>query len=149
MSARVELRLVGTLDHLRVVWQTGDALLEAVPFAEDPSGTRYNFMIAVQEMLTNVLRHAYGGDESIPVEVAFEIDDQRAAVEIRDQGPEFDPRQVDRPEEDAFPMEEGGYGIMITKTVMDELDYQRVDGWNVLSMSKSVVPVEMGVENRL
>src|SRR5262245_37329417 len=58
MSTRVELRLSGAMDHLRIVWQTGETLLESVPFQDDPDGTRYNVLLAVQEMVTNILRHA-------------------------------------------------------------------------------------------
>ena len=139
MTAVVELRLRGSMDHLRIAWQTGETLLESIPFDEDPEGTRYNFLLAVQEMVTNVLRHAYGGveGEDDQVVVEFTAADSGMAVVIRDHGPEFNPVQAETPQEsDAMP-QSGGYGIMIAKMVMDEIGYTRDGAWNVLRMFKS------------
>ena len=151
MTAKVELRLCGPMDHLRLVWQTGETLLESVPFQEDPEGTRYNVLLALQEMVTNVLRHAYQGDEKRPVEVQFEAAGDGIAVTLRDQGPEFNPLEVDSPEPrssmQAIP--DGGYGIMIARMVMDTIDYRRERGWNVVRMQKVVrAPVMAGVRTR-
>ena len=142
MSATVQLRLCGAMDQLRIVWQTGETLLESIPFQDDPEGTRYNVLLAVQEMITNVLRHAYGKDDEQPVLVAFEADDRGIQVEIRDQGVAFNPAvvEISDSDDDGMPQDPGGYGIMIARMVMDRLDYVREGDWNVLSMSKSVHP---------
>lgn len=141
MTAKVQLRMCGPMDHLRIAWQTGETLLESIPFREDPEGTRYNVLLAVQEMLTNVLRHAYRGDQEMPVVIDFEANERGMWVELRDRGPRFDPSEVyaDLPPE-GMPKDDGGYGIMIAKVVMDELEYTREDDWNVLRMFKSVQP---------
>ncbi|HLU39808.1 MAG TPA: ATP-binding protein, partial [Planctomycetota bacterium] len=117
MSARVELRLSGPLDHLRLVWQAGETVLETVPFQDDPEGTRYNVLVALQEMLTNVYRHAYRGDETRPVEVEMRADHDGFAVTLRDHGPPFDPRTAPIPAlpPDGVPPEVGGFGIMIAR----------------------------------
>ena len=143
MSACVELKLSGPMDHLRLIWQTGETLLESVPFDVDPEGTRYNFLVALQEMVTNIYRHGYGGDDSQPLSVSFAVDVQGVSVTLRDRGPAFDPRGVASPAlcEDAAPTEAGGFGIMIARAVMDQVDYARVDGWNVLTMRKAALAV--------
>lgn len=147
MTAKAQLRLEGEMDHLRIVWQTGEALLESLPFEEDPEGTRYNILLAVQEMVTNILRHAYGGDEQQPVVVEFASDPSGMSVEVRDRGSEFDPLQVNEPHGvGELPSAEGGYGIMITKIVMDELEYERQGDWNVLRMFKSVAPTNAAAQ---
>jgi serine/threonine-protein kinase RsbW len=142
MRAQATIKLTGPMDHLRIVWQTGEALLENVPFEEDPEGTRYNVQLALQEMVTNVLRHAYGLDERGPIEVAFELQDEALEVELRDRGPAFDPlsfrRQRDEADEadDAVPTEVGGFGIEIARAVMDDVSYVREAGWNCLRLTK-------------
>lgn len=147
MTAKAQLRLEGAMDHLRIVWQTGEALLESLPFEEDPEGTRYNVLLAVQEMVTNILRHAYAGDEQRPVLVEFAADAAGMAVEVRDLGSQFNPLQVEGPiGETELPVAEGGYGIMITKIVMDDLEYERDGDWNVLRMFKSVQPTGAAVQ---
>ncbi len=141
MTAKVDLTLTGSLDQLRIVWQTGEALLESVPFSEDPEGTRYNILVSLQEMVTNVMRHAYDGDDAQPIGLTFEADETRFSVELRDCGPAFDPRGYDLTdvsEADEMPHQCGGYGIMIAMTVMDDVDYERRDGWNCVQLTKLV-----------
>jgi serine/threonine-protein kinase RsbW len=136
MTASVDLRLSGSLDHLRLVWQTGETLLEAFPFDEDPEGTRYNVLVALQEIVTNVLRYAYQGDEARPLQVQFRADDQEFRIVVRDGGPAFDPLQHKSLVDTATPNEAGGYGIMIMRAVMDDVSYRRDGAWNVLTMVK-------------
>lgn len=141
MTGTVDLRLCGSMDHLRILWQVGETMLESVPFEDDPEGTRYNVLLAVQEMLTNILRHAYGNDDTKPIEVLMKASAENFTVELRDHGAEFDPLAHEVTNEDPIATpntETGGYGIMITRMVMDGVTYARKDGCNVLSMRKDV-----------
>ncbi len=140
MTATVELTLTGPMDQLRIAWQTGETLLEAVPFTDDPEGVRYNTLLAIQEMVTNVLRHAYHCDESKPVRLIFTADDAGFSICLMDQGEKFDPRghMVAAPSEDEFPTDMGGYGIFIASMVMDSIEYRWDGTWNILTMTKLV-----------
>ena len=140
MIAHAQLTLRGSLDHLRITWQTGETLLESVPFDGDPECSRYNTLLAVQEMLTNVLRYGYRGDPSQPVQVGFIVSDERVEITIRDMGPEFNPLEHETadPEGEDGLLVESGYGIHITKMVMDHLHYSREEGCNVIRMTKLV-----------
>lgn len=141
MNGTVDLRLCGSMDYLRILWQVGETLLESVPFEDDPEGTRYNVLLAIQEMVTNILRHAYGNDDSKPVEVRMQTHPENFTVELRDRGPAFDPLSHEVPTTDLIATantETGGYGIMITKMVMDSVTYARRDGCNILTMRKDV-----------
>lgn len=141
MSSQILLRLTGPVDHLRICWQVGETVLDSVRFRVDPECTRYNVLLALQEMVTNVLRHAYEGDEQRPIEVVFTASEESFDMELRDQGPAFDPLQHDVTEllgDESIPTTAGGFGIHIAKLVMDEVAYERRDGWNVLRMTKLV-----------
>lgn len=141
MFSQVVLKLTGPMDHLRLVWQTGETMLESVVFDDDPEGNRYNVLLALQEMVTNVLRHAYRLNESKPIEVVFSLAQDQFRIELRDQGPPFDPLAYE-PGEAAFgddmPTECGGFGIHIARMVMDQVGYSREAGWNVLRLAKDV-----------
>ena len=139
MVSQVVLKLTGPMDHLRLVWQAGETLLDSVVFDEDPEGARYNVLVALQEMVTNVLRHGYKLDESKPIEVSFEVGDDMLLITLRDQGPAFDPLRYDSRAVDAdesMPSECGGHGIRIARQVMDKVEYERIDGWNTLRLYK-------------
>lgn len=140
MRAQVTMKLTGPMDHLRLVWQTGETLLESVVFDDDPEGTRYNVLLALQEMVTNVLRHAYDLDVTRPIEVVFELADDMLQIVLRDEGPAFDPLAYDTSacEDGEMPQESGGFGIHIARAVMDTVEYARENGRNVLRMAKCV-----------
>lgn len=139
MFAQVLLRLTGPLDQLRLVWQTGETMLESIAFEEDAEGTRYHVLLALQEMVTNVLRHAYERDETLPIEVQFTVTGDAFEVELRDRGDAFDPLAHDTSDlavSETMPAEAGGFGIYIARMVMDEVAHVRRDGWNILRMKK-------------
>ena len=130
------------MDHLRIVWQTAETLIESVRFREDPENTKYNVLISLQEMLTNIIRHAYESKDR-PIDVEFSVSESTFEAVLKDQGPEFDPTAFE-PDADASAAEEGealrvgGYGIVIARMVMDAISYQRDGDWNVLRLTKSV-----------
>ena len=141
MAAQVAIKLTGPMDHLRLVWQTGETLLDSVVFDEDPEGSRYNVLVALQEMVTNVLRHGYAFDDSKPIEVVFDLGEDVLHITIRDRGPEFNPLAYDTTPIDllpSMPTECGGHGIRIARMVMDRVEYSRENGWNSLRLTKWV-----------
>jgi serine/threonine-protein kinase RsbW len=141
MLAQVSLTLTGPLDHLRLVWQTGETLLAAVAFDEDPEGSRYQVLLALQELVTNVLRHGYRLDQRRPIEVVFGLAEDHFEVLLRDEGPAFDPLGHDTselPDGEQMLTESGGFGIHIVKLVMDRIDYARVNNRNELRLVKFV-----------
>ncbi len=141
MRSQVVIKLTGPMDHLRLVWQTGETLLDSVAFDEDPEGTRYNVLLALQEMVTNVLRHGYANDDKKPIEVVFDVSEDTLQIVLRDQGPKFDPLTFDTSacgSGESMPSEAGGFGIHIARLVMDHVEYAREGGWNTLRLRKCV-----------
>lgn len=139
MSATVELRLDGPMDHLRLAWQAGETLLASVPFEQEAESQRYNILLSVQELLTNILRHGYEGDESQPVEISMMASEDGFVFELRDRGLPFDPLSHEEApvSGEGSELQIGGYGIVIVKMVMDQLSYRYEGGWNILRAEKS------------
>lgn len=146
MTAEVLLQLTGNVDHLRTTWQAAEALLEHVPFEEDPVQTRYNVLLALQEALSNVLRHGYGGPapgSRAFIQVGLSWDGETFRMELRDEAEAFDPTQIfGAPDtEDSAMIPEGGYGIHIIRAVLDNMFYKREGQHNVLVLEKLLAPV--------
>ena len=76
--------------------------------------------LAVDEVLTNVMRHAYGGKEG-KIQVEVKDHSNRVEIAIRDFGTKFDPTQMPMPE--LPPKKPGGLGIYFVKTLMDKVEY--------------------------
>jgi serine/threonine-protein kinase RsbW len=73
--------------------------------------------LALTEACSNSIRHAYHGREG-SVEIRYELDDNRLAVEVSDEGGGFDPENLEADERD---LDEGGLGIAIIRALTDEL----------------------------
>lgn len=77
-------------------------------------------LLAVQEALTNILRHAYKGAKGI-IEVFYKDSGSEICLSIKDRGTKFDLTQIADPK---LPREQpGGLGIYFIKQVMDRVEY--------------------------
>jgi serine/threonine-protein kinase RsbW len=81
--------------------------------------TLHDLKLALTEACTNSVRHAYGGRQGT-VEILYELQPDRLAVEVGDDGPGFDPEaRLNGEDED---LEEGGLGIAIIRALTDEVE---------------------------
>lgn len=102
--------LAGFRGHLR-------ELLAKAGFDEKKSG---EVVLAVDETLTNIIRHSRGGKQD-GIGVEFSDFPDRIEVLIRDQGEKFDPTTVPPP--GLPPDKPGGLGIYLMKTLVDRMEY--------------------------
>jgi anti-sigma regulatory factor (Ser/Thr protein kinase) len=100
---------------------------------------------AVDEALTNIMRHSYGGALDRPIELScLRVAKSRAAsgegFEIRliDYGPKIDPAKLrGRKLEEIKP---GGLGLHFIRQSMDIVEFRRARGTNVLRLVKYLSP---------
>jgi serine/threonine-protein kinase RsbW len=74
--------------------------------------------LAVTEACGNAVRHAYNGQEG-PVGLAFVVSDERLVMIVEDQGEGMGDVEPAEPTEGPL---EGGMGMTIIRTVVDELE---------------------------
>ena len=100
----------------------------------------FNLNLALEEAVTNVILYAYPKEEQKDIFISANMSDNILIFVLTDSGKEFDPTQV--PDADitlsAEEREIGGLGIFLIRQIMDTVEYQRIDGKNVLSMSKQL-----------
>ena len=103
-------------------------------------GLAMSLNLALEEAVTNVILYAYpkGSDGLVDIEAILARDMLKFI--ITDSGVAFDPTAA--PEADVtLGVDErpiGGLGIFLVRNIMDTVSYERVDGKNVLSMSKRI-----------
>jgi anti-sigma regulatory factor (Ser/Thr protein kinase) len=92
-------------------------------------------LTAVDEIVSNVVRYAYGGEAgAFGVSVARRDDD--VIVEVADRAPAFNPLLRPAPDTTA-PLEArdvGGLGIALVRALADDVRYERHDEENRLTM---------------
>ena len=97
--------------------------------------------VVLQEACTNVIRHAHKGDASKRLVVEFLRRDDALEIRVRDSGPEFVLGAKKRDESEGLP--EGGYGVTIMRSWMDEVDLTHDGSGNLLRLVRRYkVPAE-------
>ncbi len=95
-------------------------------------------VLALDEALTNVIRHAYEGAKDQPIEIMLIYFDGELAIVVRDYGRVVHPSAIhSRDLDDVRP---GGLGVHIMHECMDEVDFSPAEsgGGTVLTMIKRI-----------
>lgn len=131
--------LAGSSDpeNLRLVRRMVNETLCALGFAEDE---RQRIVLAVDEAVANVIRHAYGGCCDGRVELSLWLDPGQLRFELRDYAEPVDASRI-RPR-DLAECRPGGLGINLIDSVMDEWRFSQPDEGrgNRLTMVKKLAP---------
>ena len=104
----------------------------------DDSDT-YAIELAVDEACTNIIEHAYQGENRGDIECTCESNDICLTMVIRDHGKPFDPSSVLAPDLNANIDNRavGGLGVFLMKKLMDEVHFEPLgEAGNVLTMVK-------------
>jgi serine/threonine-protein kinase RsbW len=87
--------------------------------------TLHDLKLALTEACTNSVKHAYDGEGRGTVDIVYELEPDRLAVEVGDAGGGFDPPSAFGNGDD---LEEGGLGIAIIRAVTDEVEIEGREG---------------------
>ncbi len=93
--------------------------------------------LALEEAFVNIAHYAYEG-KSGKVDIGVCFEGNKVSIILKDQGMAFDPLSMDDPDISAGVEERriGGLGIYMIKKSSDFCTYERVDGYNILSITK-------------
>ncbi|MCJ7570165.1 MAG: ATP-binding protein [Anaerolineales bacterium] len=124
--------------HLDQIERIGRFIQEAAQDAGFDEMESYACELAVCEACENIIVHGYGDDSTGEIEVAVQTEPDKIAIELWDDARPFDPANIspklDRSLDDP-PV--GGLGLVIMHKVMDEMEYHRREGRNLLRMRRS------------
>lgn len=152
-SPLLNLELQSNPEMLCVVRHALGQLAEILGFS---SAECRAVVLAVDEALTNIIKHAYGGEDGRPIRASFrrievpQDGKQRKALEIVlvDRG-----KKIERAKWCGRPLEEvrpGGLGLHLINESMDAVEFHRKFGKNHLRLIKflDVRTPEKGVEEK-
>ena len=138
-SLLLKMELLSNPDTLCVVRNALEQLAQMLGF---PDAECRAVVLAVDEALTNIIRHAYQGKADQPIEISFrriqapQDRGRRPALEIvlEDRGIRVDGNKLcGRDLEDVRP---GGLGLHFIKECMDAVEFRRRWGRNQLRLVK-------------
>jgi len=132
----VRLAIDSRLDHVELLGRAVRSLCTTVGVGVREAA---QVELALVEAVNNVIRHAYHGRPGHVVEVTFTITHASLELEVLDDGEpmtrgriaqlEFDPRDVPN-------LPEGGMGLLIMHSVMEQVTFSRHEERNRLVMSR-------------
>ena len=125
----VELNLPARLESLSVLEACVTALLGQEPELSDRDARTFEVVLAVHETCTNIIEHAYGGAPGrVRVAFTFLDDPRRLEIDFDDSGLAFDLSMVQPP--NLNEAHTSGYGLLLIRRLMDEVDYHSQPGNN-------------------
>ena len=95
--------------------------------------------LALDEVVSNVIRHGYGPGGAGEIDVRAEFDDDRVRLEVCDAAKQFNPLLFPEPDL-SIPIERrsrGGLGIFLVRKLMDRVDYFRENECNRVVLERS------------
>lgn len=97
--------------------------------------------IICEEILINIVNYAYIENKEVgkmTIKYDFDIEKKQLLIDFIDYGIEFNPLEKENPDINADISERkiGGLGIFIVKQMVDEMEYIRINGTNILKVKK-------------
>jgi anti-sigma regulatory factor (Ser/Thr protein kinase) len=138
------------VSSLRIEFPSDPQLLRVARCVVEHFGSRSGFSeeqcrsltLAVDEALSNVMRHAYCGQTDQPVEMVCRREDDRVEFVLTDAGCAADlERMQPQPPDELRP---GGRGVHFIRQIMDQVEYERSGGQNRLRLVKYRPTVRTG-----
>jgi len=134
---RVELAIANRAEELARVAAQLDDLAARCGL---PGGAVADMHVALDEILANILSHAYDDGAAHEIRIAFAVYPGALRAEVEDDGRPFDPLAAAPPDRTA-PLAErevGGLGIHFVRSLMSEVAYSRVGDRNRLVLTRAL-----------
>ena len=136
-DASAEFRLKNDLADLERVAGALWSYCRDHGLSEDESA---DIRLAFDEAVSNTIRHGYTDRNSHEIAVRASVAGRKLILEIEDDARAFYPLEAPLPDV-TLPAEEkplGGMGILLIRSVMDEVEYQRRGDRNVLRVVRAI-----------
>jgi len=100
----------------------------------------FNLNLVLEEAVSNIILYAYPKGEHENISLTAKKTENQLLFVLTDTGKEFDPTLM--PDADvnlaAEDRQIGGLGIFLIRQIMNQVEYQRIDGRNVLTLGKDL-----------
>jgi anti-sigma regulatory factor (Ser/Thr protein kinase) len=115
-----------------------EALSWLTPFNLPPDAS-YVTILALEELATNAINLGYTDNQEHLIHVEIIVEKDQLLIQYRDDGVFFNPLDVQEPDTN-LPVEDRpteGLGILLLRKISDDMTYERADGINFVTVSKS------------
>ena len=98
----------------------------------------FNLNLALEEAISNIILYAYPKEETHLIYLSVQKKENQLIFILTDTGKEFNPTVQKKIDFTLSATERpiGGLGIFLIQQIMNKVEYQRIDGKNILTLSK-------------
>lgn len=109
---------------------------------ELPAKPVYALDLALEEMLTNIVKYGYDDKKTHIIGVGISINQNALVLTLTDDGHEFNPLNAITPDTGKSVPDRpvGGVGIHLTRSMVDDMRYRRENDKNVLEIIIKISP---------
>jgi len=134
-----EQRLVAPARY-EAVGQSCQFVAQAAKSAGLDDQAVFHVQLAVDEAITNIIEHAYGGENRGDISITCGVEAGSFLILLVDQGQAFNPDTIPSPRLTLAPSELriGGLGLHFMRTLMDRVEFYFRPGRNELLMFKQL-----------
>jgi serine/threonine-protein kinase RsbW len=135
----IQIKIPTHTQYLSLLGHIGEDLIAATCRSKDRNEMCSNILnIVVIEAVVNAIKHGSTSYSSSVVDVHIKIIDNELSLRVYDKGPGFDLNKISEPRFDLNNIDETGRGLFVIKSLMDSVEYKKLNGENVLEMKKSL-----------
>lgn len=137
MESRLSLVLSNHLSELKKMSEAVSAWCRGNNIS---SSVEFHVNLALDEIISNVIRYGWKDSGEHQFNIRLSLLNDEVTVEVEDDATPFNPLEAPVPDLDQ-PLDErpvGGLGIHLVRQVMEGLEYQRLEGKNLLVMKKKI-----------
>ena len=127
----LERRLPNRLEHVNAFIKEALDHFGRLSLHEDDV---FHLKLALEEALTNAMRHGNRLDPDLFVEVSVELEGERLVMKVKDEGGGFDFSKVPDPTQQDNKEKPNGRGVFLIKQLMNEVKF--FDGGSGIKMIK-------------
>ncbi len=137
-TMKEELTITSNIDNLHAVNQFIDDSLASMDISKK---IRNRLKVVIEEIFVNISNYAYDEDEGpVTIRKAICTEPSKIIISFIDNGKPYNPLEKEDPDinRDADKRKLGGLGIFLTKNFTDDINYEFIDGKNVLTLTKNL-----------
>lgn len=126
----IEMKLPAKADYVSVLRLTASGIAHRMGFSIDDIE---DIKVSISEAMTNVIKHAYPSGKG-DVRIGFSLYNDRLEILVSDDGKSFRLDDIKTkvgpydPSESIKSLREGGFGLFLVKTLMDDVIVDNKDG---------------------
>ncbi len=133
MANTLSISFANDMKELTHVLQVVNVFLEP---RELQSKLVYAVNLILEEILMNIIKYGYDDEESHEIAVQIEVEQEEVALTVIDDGKEFNPLTIPRPDHSKSAMDrlEEGLGLQFVRHMRNAMEYRREENKNILKI---------------